>query len=506
MTISILQIGAENWAPYITDKLDWHHTSVLDLPTFLAMQRDPYVLEQTYVLLTDDHLESTLLSSQINEWPALRVVYFAHEVASDFQKILDERRAFRIEENTPENVEKRIVTDMDTSQYGFSTRFSAEQFIPYVPEGIHLQRQGDFSTQFEGEFGENWQQLGTLKAGTSDFQSGRANEVWLEYNHTEKAEPALLFVFYKNGEVLTQQLIADQSLRQLTTVAPPEDYENYEILVLGKGQGTLDFYVIHQRASRHGLGHLLPGGTWQLTKENEEVLSYFNPGDRQKPLIVSFADTRLHVDGFEMQEALNRLGTPYLLFTDARVQGGAFDIGTAEYEATIIRIIKQKMKTLGLRAEDLILMGASMGSYPALYYAADLNPAAVVIAKPIVNLGTFTAGSTISRGFDYGWRLDVRRYLSGYVRPDDNVAMNEKLWKHIENTNWTNIKVALFSMSQDEYDGQSLGQLLDFFAKHNVPVKHESEEGQHTEKLDEMVDFMMTNLNVLQNTMRAEGE
>ncbi len=34
MTISILQIGAENWAPYITDKLDWHHTSVLDLPTF----------------------------------------------------------------------------------------------------------------------------------------------------------------------------------------------------------------------------------------------------------------------------------------------------------------------------------------------------------------------------------------------------------------------------------------------------------------------------------------
>ena len=102
MTISILQIGAENWAPYITDKLDWHHTSVLDLPTFLAMQRDPYVLEQTYVLLTDDHLESTLLSSQINEWPALRVIYFAHEVASDFQKILDERRAFRIEENTPE--------------------------------------------------------------------------------------------------------------------------------------------------------------------------------------------------------------------------------------------------------------------------------------------------------------------------------------------------------------------------------------------------------------------
>jgi accessory secretory protein Asp2 len=61
-------------------------------------------------------------------------------------------------------------------------------------------------------------------------------------------------------------------------------------------------------------------------------------------------------------------------------------------------------------------------------------------------------------------------------------------------------------MSQDEYDGQSLGQLLDFFAKHNVPVKHESEEGQHTEKLDEMVDFIMTNLNVLQNTMRAEGE
>ena len=46
--ISVLQIGATDWTPKINhNHIDWHYTAVLDLPTFLAQQRDPYVLEQT---------------------------------------------------------------------------------------------------------------------------------------------------------------------------------------------------------------------------------------------------------------------------------------------------------------------------------------------------------------------------------------------------------------------------------------------------------------------------
>ena len=48
--ISVLQIGAEDWTPQIkTAKIDWQYTTILDLPTRLALQKDPYVLEQTYV-------------------------------------------------------------------------------------------------------------------------------------------------------------------------------------------------------------------------------------------------------------------------------------------------------------------------------------------------------------------------------------------------------------------------------------------------------------------------
>ncbi|GMA69908.1 accessory Sec system protein Asp2 [Leuconostoc litchii] len=506
MTISILQIGADDWTASITSCLEWHHTTILDLPTFLARQRDPYVLEQDYVVLTDDVLESTLLSSQIEEWPALRVIYFANQISKDFQDILTERRGFRIEEHTPALVEKRIIDDLSSGQHGFSKSFTEDQFLPQVPKDIHFKREGRFSTKFEGDFGETWQQLGTIIAGKDDFQNNSANEVWLAYDHTEEAAAALLFVFYQLGEIVQQQMIYGEDLHQLKVVVPPEMYDGYEILVFGKGKGLLDFQSIHQRRHRHGLGHLLPGGVWQKTNENEEILNYFNPGNRQKPLIVSFADTRLYVDGFEMREALNTLESPYLLFTDSRVQGGAFDIGTVEYEKSVVQIIKQKIKILGFSPEDVILMGSSMGSYPALYYAEDINPGAVVLAKPILNLGAFTAGSKISRSFDQGWRLDVRRYLTGRVHPDDNEKLNQKLWQHIENTNWTNIQVALFSVTNDEYDGQSLQQLLDFFVEHNTPLTHVTEEGTHMDKLDEMVDFLTTNLEKMKQTMRMEGE
>lgn len=144
MTTSILQIGAIDWTPEITAPLDWHYTSIFDLPTFLATQKDPYILEQTYVVLTDDVLESSLLSSQIQEWPAFRVIYFATQIAPEFQTILNERRAFAISETTPESVSKRILTDLYLGQQGFATRFSETQFLPTVPSGIHFSRMGRF--------------------------------------------------------------------------------------------------------------------------------------------------------------------------------------------------------------------------------------------------------------------------------------------------------------------------------------------------------------------------
>ena len=506
MTTSILQIGAIDWTPEITAPLDWHYTSIFDLPTFLATQKDPYILEQTYVVLTDDVLESSLLSSQIQEWPAFRVIYFATQIAPEFQTILNERRAFSISETTPESVSKRILTDLYGGQQGFSTRFSETQFLPTVPSGIHFSRMGRFLASFEGDFGSEWQQIGTLQTLTTDFIANQTNEIWLDYRQTGTAAAALLFIFYRDGDILKQDMIKGDALRRMTQVQAPADYDSYQIIVLGSGKGQLTLHVVHQRRSRHGLGHLLPGGQWQLTSEDEEVLSYFNPGTLPKPLVVNFSGARLHVDGFEMASAFNQLGVPYLLFTDARMQGGAFDVGSPAYEQTVIDIIKRAMAELNLTSQDVILTGYSMGSYPAMYYAGDIKPGALVLAKPIINLGTLTADAEFAHQYNQDWTLDVRRHLTGYVRPNDTEALNQKLWRHISTVDWSTTTVALLTMAQDNYDGDSLPELLDYLDTHHALLTHQVEAGYHNEKIDEMVDFMMTQLTQLRDNRLAEDE
>lgn len=504
--ISVLQIGATDWTPKINhNHIDWHYTAVLDLPTFLAQQRDPYVLEQTYVLLTDNILDSTLLSSQISEWPAYRTLYFAEDITADFQHILDERRAFHLPEKAPEAIISRILTDLQLRQVGFQTRFSETQFIPLPPNNTHFKREGRFSAQFNGDFGTKWQQIGQLKTYATDFAIAKAHDVWLDYEQSGTVEVQLEFVFFNQGKIQTTQTISGDALRRLNTIGDVSDYQDYQVLVYARGNGGLDLHVLHQRQSRHGFGLLLPGDHWELTEENEEIMSYFNPGDRKGPLIVNFSGLRLHVDGFEMLGPMRELGTPFLLFTDTRTQGGAFEIGTKHYEERVVEIIHQAMVALHLSAQEVILTGYSMGSLPAIYYAADIKPGAIVIAKPIINIGTMTANPEFPREFNQDWTLDLRRYLAGRMALDDTEALNQILWEHIQNVDWSKIPVSLFTMSQDEYDGQSLQQLLTFWATRDVALTHVIAEGPHTAKIPEMVAFITAELTKLRDDLRQEA-
>lgn len=504
--ISVLQIGEQDWTPNINQNhIEWHYTSVLDLPVYLARQKDPYILEQTYVVLTDHVLNSTLLSGQISDWPAFRTIYFTDNVTPDFQTVLDERRAFKLLDNTPEKVSRRILDDLHFYQIGFSTRFNESQFEPYVPENVTFKREGRFSAQFDGDFGNEWQQIGQLNTVKNDFSTEKENVVWLDYDHSDNVEVQVQFVFFKDKKIQLIQTISGESLTQLTAVGGLSDYSDYKILIFGRGHGQIDLHVLHQRYNRHGLGLLMPGDNWDLTPEREEILSYFNPGDRKGPLIVNFSGLRLHVDGFEMLGPLRDIGTPYLLFTDARMQGGAFNIGSENYESKIIEIIHQAMDELNLSPKDVILTGYSMGSFPAMYYAADIKPGAIVVAKPIVNIGTLTENPEFPRAFNQDWTLDLRRYLAGRMDPEDSEGLNQIFWEHIGKSDFSDTDLSLFTMAQDEYDGQSLPQLISFFQSRHATLTHHIEEGSHTEKIPEMIAFIVSELVRYRDNIRQEA-
>ena len=60
---------------------------------------------------------------------------------------------------------------------------------------------------------------------------------------------------------------------------------------------------------------------------------------------------------------MKNLGCPFLLFSDPRIEGGAFYLGSEELENKVKETIQYYLDYLGLTSKDLILSGLSMGHF-----------------------------------------------------------------------------------------------------------------------------------------------
>ncbi|GAP00113.1 accessory Sec system protein Asp2 [Fructobacillus ficulneus] len=507
--LSVLQIGAEDWSNQIeTAEIDWHYSSSIDLPVLLAQQADPSFLAYTYVVLTDLVINSNLLAQLVTEWPAYRVVYLgqASNFNQNLQEALEKRGAFHFDETTPGAVSHRLLLDLYIGQVGFPTRFSETQFIPEIQADWHFKRTGRFSTEVTGDFGEEFRQIGTLKTFPGDYQPGQENLIYCDYQAEGSAELALNFVFFQNGRLQQMQVLQKPDVKRLSTIKAPATYQDYQILVLAKGQGKLNLHNVHQRRSRHGLGYFLPAGDRDLTTDGQEVLSYFNPGTKSGPLVVMFAGSRLHIEGFEMMGPLDELGYPYLLFADARGQGGAFMVGNDEYETLVMQKIKAAQDQLNLTKYESIFAGYSMGSYPAMYYAGKMGVNHLILAKPIIQLGTFTEqGDFAHQGINRDWPLDTRYIFTGHLDKSETAVLDKKLWQSLDQVNWQDSELSLFTMDQDDYDGRSLPLLTQYLKQHQVDYHHESLPGLHEEQIDQMVYFLKNEIVKQAKIINQEG-
>ena len=125
-----------------------------------------------------------------------------------------------------------------------------------------------------------------------------------------------------------------------------------------------------------------------------------------------------------------------------------------------------------------------------------------MLAKPSVNIGPLTENIDFPHAVTQDWTLDVLRFLAGRMHPDDTSGLNQIFWDHIKQVDWQKISVSLLTLTQDEYDGQSLPQLLDFFSAQHTPLTHVQEIGAHMAKTPEMITFMMVRLMYLKDHMR----
>lgn len=368
----------------------------------------------------------------------------------------------------------------------FSGQYGDKLYPKYCTVNPHfsgeMEYMGNKYLVLSGNFGEIRTPVASWR-NSMVCDKKKATQIWPEFKTEGTVTIEYIFRVIQSGTVDTvieEQIVDEYALAYPIEIkARPQD-TYVSISVKARGEGKLYIGAIHKRWSRKELGQFILGGKRFVDDNREEFFHYFNPGDMQPPLNVYFSGYRSK-EGFEGYTMMNNLDAPFLLISDPRIEGGAFYLGSETYENAIQDTIREKLEWLGFEQHELILSGLSMGSFGALYYGARLNPAGVVIGKPLINVGTVADNMTLKRPEDFGTALDVLMQHEYGLTSKDIDKLNEKFWNVMKQATLTNTTFAIAYMKHDDYDTKAFAELLPLLSSQQARVMSRAVPGRHND-------------------------
>lgn len=350
---------------------------------------------------------------------------------------------------------------------------------------------GHSDVYLEGDFGPHLKQIAFYR-NCIPFFVDQCLDLWLEYESRGDVEIELEVTQYARGSLSTIEhkwTFSQKELDSIVSVDNPASREGMLFFsIRAKGEGSLRLIALHDRYGRRGHGAFLPGGKRRVSSKRQEVFTYFDPGDLKPPLNVYFSGFKTK-EGFEGYNFMRVLGCPFLLISEPRLDGGAAYFGDHEYESMVADEIKRAVKTLGFKKSDVILTGISMGATGALYYAADIEPHAVIVGKPLTNLGSIADNEKLLRPGGFPTSLDWVAFHMGDTNLQALDDLNERFWKKFEVGNFSNTKFAIAYMIEDDYDSTAYNDIISHLYSYGVEVFGKGLHGRHNDETGQIVDW-----------------
>lgn len=264
---------------------------------------------------------------------------------------------------------------------------------------------------------------------------------------------------------------------------------NVQAMLYARGRGRVRVGNFHMRRSRGPYGNLMPNdGRIISQKLHDDVIYYFDAGDLKPPLNVYFSGWRTK-EGYEGNRMMQSMGAPYILIADQRLKGGAFYMGDASFEQAIVALIQEKLQDLNFDAHDVILSGMSMGTFGAMYYGSQLTPQAIIVGKPLTNLGDIAQNGRVKRPDDFNTIEDIQLYYEGDLSDAASKRLNERFWRVFEQGDFSKTTLALAYMEQDDYDDQAFYDVQKSVKAHypNAKILARGFEGRHNDNTADVV-------------------
>ena len=354
---------------------------------------------------------------------------------------------------------------------------------------------GHYSVCLEGDFGEEFKQIAFWR-NNIPIEKGQALELWLEYKKDSGVEIELTIVHFSKGTISNVEQkwsFTEEDMKEPMIIDNQKAYGPIFAYLSARGRGQVEIIALHDRYSRRGHGYFIPGGKRYVTAGREELFAYFNPGDLNPPLHVYFSGYKTR-QGFEGYNLMKSMKSPFLLIAESRLEGGAFYLGSKEYEEMLVKVLKTYLGKLGFSSSDLIMSGLSMGTFGALYYAADMHPKAVILGKPLVNIGDIAENERLKRPGGFPTSLDVAKFVQKNYEPEGLGGLNELLRNKLEKVQWKDTKFVISYMIEDDYDGNAYHHLISGLDPAGIQIYGKGIHGRHNDNTYEIVRWYTSQL------------
>lgn len=516
--MKVLQIGGSNWAdsyPIYREEVSWNYCPEKQVISYV----DKYIADtlakkgrlEAYdcILIMGANLSLNALDKLAQIVDSYRVIYDSRlQVSEEVQAFLGFKSAWKLDCANPVDIIRQITFYFYPKQSGFRLLPVNASLSPNYLGAINYQ--GSNHLKLEVDYSDDYQPLLSWNYDVY-LDPFRDIECWLEF--TKGIDCDLQLVLEEVGTAASYQggkryVISNEQLDTPLIIQGSTQRSYLMATLYAKGKGKVDIGALHLRWSRGPFGKFIVGGQRSSDEKREEFFHYFDPGNLKPPLCVYFSGYH-SLESFEGYYMMRSFHHPFLLIADQRLEGGAFYIGSAEYEQKLKDVIIDALQKLHFTNEQLILSGMSMGTFGALYYGAQLNPHAIILNKPLVNLGNIAANLQKDRPFEFGTSLDL---LLTNTKRNDQVGveqLNKYFWTNFEKGNFDKTTFAIAYMENDDYDGQAFSELVQFLAQSKSKAKIISQGflGRHNDDFIENTKWFKNQFKrIISEDFRRESE
>lgn len=480
----VLQIGLVNWAevfPYaIHESIEWQFLDCTATTEAACQSLIKKQKRRAYnVVVVSDELDNKLLeelSPLIETYTLIIDQHFQSQVSTQIQNT---KFPVYLSFDNPNFICETVYQCFFSGQSGGKLHVNEAEINNFF-EG-DMQFLGEHRLSVSGDFTS----FGNKPLITWQYNRGfyeRSKKIWLEFTRSDNASFSLVVHGFRDNttDVMKIWRFTESEVRAGMELPYEEGLGFVSVSLWPRGYGNIKVGPLHFRDTRGPYGEYLPGGKKVSDAQNEELDYFFHPGDLKPPLAVYFSGYR-SLEGFEGFYMMKKMGTPFLLIADPRLEGGSFYLGSEQLETSIRDVIQTHLNSLGFSNQELILSGLSMGTFGALYHGSFLHPHSIIVGKPLVNLGTMAEKERIIRPGGFPTSLDLLQSLTGRQDKEGIQALNHRFWSTFDAANFSDTQFVMAYMKDDDYDDTAYQDVLEHLLTKETRVIGKGISGRHND-------------------------